>query len=134
MAKKTKRELADEAWQRNFGQIDILDGSIEGVESAPPPTISGIPELCPSCGRQQTFAAGWSAIYTTKSPTVPMDAKPMQAIQCGACGSVFSVPALAALEYFNAMRAWFRERDARLDREKKQREERKARRPTRGAG
>ena len=121
--KKTRRQLADEAFERTEaarvagvfetnipGQLNI-DGSTFGANPADlPPKIEHVPDHCPECGRIQTYAAGWSVVVF---PTG------LARLECGNCGHPVIVDYAVADRLRRALRAYFDERAKALARPKR---------------
>lgn len=97
-AKKTKRQLADEAYFRTLQvelEQDIAISSQEALSDTKPMTEGGIthslfsslPESCPGCGA--TSCNGWP-IWNTLLPHVSTRAGFEGKIQCGQCSMILT--------------------------------------------
>lgn len=72
--KKTRRQLADEAYLRSQ-QLDIT-GALEPTPDVKEfPLTEQVPATCPECSRTMTMASGWTILRAGH-----------QALQCGFCG------------------------------------------------
>lgn len=83
---KSKRQLADEAYRRVVeladAQLDITEQIAQEEEEAkgPPPAIDAW-DKCPSCGREQGLARGWT-----------VNREKLGVVLCGNCGRSFTIP------------------------------------------
>jgi hypothetical protein len=117
---KTKRQLADEAWQRTMaqlpsdtlGQRDLLTGECIGALKAPP--MTELPAACPACA------------YTGGVQHLPFHQQTEPGhVMCGWCGARFDV----GVKAWEALKAEVRRRFAEPPKVAVKRERR-----TRGAG
>lgn len=107
-AKKTRRQLADEAFLRNE---QILLGNAPNESAAPKelPVLDSVPSACPECRSQWRDDAGVVPIIR---PDAEQQTAFLETIQCGGCGNRFLVdPAdhekirVARVEYTERQRA-----------------------------
>lgn len=97
--RRTKQDLADEAWLR-AQQIDF-SGALENEAPASPVVASsGIPQACPHCQKAMTFAHGWTASSDR--------------LQCGTCGGFVEVPEIALVRFRKELKDFFAARAAKL--------------------
>lgn len=106
-ARKTRRQLADEAFLRNE-QIRLGESPPEPVKPLELPKLDSVPTACPECKHQWRDDAG-------VVPIIRKDAEQsvfLESVQCGGCGNLFLVdPAdharihAARIEYTERQRA-----------------------------
>lgn len=117
--RKSKRQLADEAYLRSMealdgrapvpagtlpGQIDLVDGAVAGTDDRGADAIlDGIPEQCPRCQRAQTLALGWTCATRycvgclrperdhPHFECATFEPPSAQYVQCGNCGMQVAV-------------------------------------------
>ena len=75
-AKKTKKQLADEAWLRNQ-QLEMSEVQVEQQRTVP--FYETVPTTCPACGKSMTVRSGWALIFG-------------DLLQCGGCAHTVEVP------------------------------------------
>lgn len=100
MKKLSKREMADEAWNRTVqGQVDAFEG-VQGEE--PPPEARTVatefPRECPGCHRPADRPCFWTHLRSG-----PM-------LQCGQCGHLVAVTTEAWKEVREDARRAFRDK------------------------
>lgn len=101
-AKKTQRQLADEAYLRSQ-QLDI-SGELEPAPGViEPPVIASIPTTCPSCERPMTLASGWTVLRSVPN-----------ALQCGGCAQVIRVLEPGYSQFVAQVAEYAEQRAARL--------------------
>lgn len=106
--RKTKRQLADEAWLR-AQQIDLagqLESTGEKEEIGNP--VDGIPEECPNCKRAMTVKSGWTILSEAGTPWQHGH------LCCGFCGHEVLVTIAARDALRQAMHIEFKRRAAAL--------------------
>ena len=70
------------------GQIDLVDGSVEGddgLEHQPPPGSAGVPMYCPRCATNMMIVYGgnWTPVYRVEGTPAKL--------QCASCSQVVTV-------------------------------------------
>lgn len=70
------------------GQIDLVDGSVEGDTGEIERDIAGVPVHCPGCGQNMTVVYGgnWTPMYKS-------DDEDFGKLQCGTCARILTVTA-----------------------------------------
>lgn len=119
-AKKTQRQLADEAYLRSQ-QLDIEGQLAEAPGVVEPPQVANIPTTCPSCHRAMTLGSGWTILRSVPN-----------ALQCGGCAHTIRVLEPEFSRFDAQVREYGEQRAARLahlrglDKKKGQKRERGA--------
>lgn len=77
-ARKSKQQLADDAWHRN----QELTLGLDAPEPQPAKNVLAcdrVPETCPACAKTMTVRSGWALVFG-------------DLLQCGGCGITIEVP------------------------------------------
>jgi len=112
---KSKRALADEAWERTQqmslepppdlhgelpGQLDIGGQIVGESHSTPLPVVSTLPDTCPACGKSKGSVLTWIHMKTVEGWKV----------QCFYCGHIVAVTERTWNSVQEAARIAFRDR------------------------
>lgn len=94
---KSKRALADEAWERTqqmslepppdlhgelAGQLDIGGQIVGESHSTPLPVVSALPDACPACGKSKGSVLTWAHMKSEEE---------VWRVQCFHCGHIIAV-------------------------------------------
>jgi len=87
--RKTKRQLADEAWHRAQEKLALVE---EPQRPANYLRLAAVPASCPQCGNAKKWQ--WSTMFG-------------DLLQCNSCAQLIEVPRAAFIGYLEALHAYY---------------------------